>query len=644
MTRDNSKETVMGKAFERAFVSSGKGLEDIVESPAGGGSGDLNESAESVATKIAEEVERITESETKKSLAKDSSKSDPEKDYRVAEIGLSDSIKSGDIELVKDGGVTRRIAKTEKGQEVLDRYKATLNPLVKSVDIGLEKDVDGGTQIGDNSIISRQLEPKGGNMAPEGGGPTRSEVEGGGQPEVDESLLPDVEDFPAEVIDGLSHESSPEDSNIDSGQDKAPEENSVVAEGVVVESPLTAPPLASPESPTETPSVVDSLVGGRNINLNPEGKPHIAHKTLLLELGELVQSSPENEDIQKHIAELEKMATGETPENPLVIDEVLEFLDEYEVALKETKKDRKVVEVSDEELKSRVEDARFKIEEVLKKENQIGDRTEEASPNVVEILAEVQEFLGGRGEMSAASFEEARLKLAEARRTLQDRLDRKYGETERPIQGTIDYETREIIRVMDDVDGILDYLYGSLPTEDGLDSDRVSEWREDLVRWQERMEAIEGSEDMDNPEVGSEDEEEVEKVEKETGEEESEFRATTTSGQELERDEEGRLIVSHEMILEELLGEGEKIYITGTRAERVAINLNEAEIWAQEAIDRVFAIEWISGNNGFTRFTSRVVNGSINLGRAWFSREGRTALLTRMGVRGVINFVTRELS
>lgn len=224
-----------------------------------------------------------------------------------------------------------------------------------------------------------------------------------------------------------------------------------------------------------------------DINLEHKEKPYISTETLLSEIKEVVEGSVDSKDIADDIEKLEKMSRGEIADDPVVIDRVLEFLDDYELALKERRSEQKNKRISDEELKKITEDSRFAIENVLEKSNQIGERTEEASPEVVEALAAVQDFLGGKSEMSVDSFNDAREKIKKARKLLQGKLDRRYGETEKPTQGTIDHETKEIIKTLDSAEKALDYLYDNLPTKGSLDEIRIPEWREDLIRWQERM-------------------------------------------------------------------------------------------------------------------------------------------------------------
>jgi hypothetical protein len=80
---------------------------------------------------------------------------------------------------------------------------------------------------------------------------------------------------------------------------------------------------------------VEKEIDQHDESLNPEGKPYIAHNTLLSELGGAVSDFQGETAASESLEQLRKMASGDIPQDPSAIEGALQFLDEFEEEQKE---------------------------------------------------------------------------------------------------------------------------------------------------------------------------------------------------------------------------------------------------------------------------------------------------------------------
>jgi hypothetical protein len=232
----------------------------------------------------------------------------------------------------------------------------------------------------------------------------------------------------------------------------------------------------------ETDNIAETAVG-----IEAEGRD-IERRSLISELSEVVSDSSDSLDISEKIDTLDKMEKGEVPDSPEVIEDILYFLDDYEVALRQPRSEQAVREVRLEDLRAKVEEARRKIERVLEKDNQVAGETEGYSRESTESLAKVQEFLGGDHEMTAVDFVDSKESLEKTRKTLVQKLEQRYGGVEAPDQITRDSDTKELLAAIDEAEAALDSLYDNYHNGPSLDEQRIPEWRESLIKWRAEIE------------------------------------------------------------------------------------------------------------------------------------------------------------
>lgn len=202
-----------------------------------------------------------------------------------------------------------------------------------------------------------------------------------------------------------------------------------------------------------------------------------SHGPMLAELEELLKDSPQNKSILNTVERLKKVDAGEVAGDPEDIEKVLELLWDYKRELVPNNGEPK------EETQKSVDELRRNIEDVLKQDSVLEERTETVGHPLLEALARVQDALGNKGPLTQQDIDAVGEEIARVKIGLKGDITRDSGEPLEKDFISVDHDTQKLIDALDKIYAELPGVYAALPQKGSLDAARIDEWEEELNRW-----------------------------------------------------------------------------------------------------------------------------------------------------------------